>query len=94
MRHPQSFDIEKEEFLCPLCRCLSNAVIPLIPQFHLLQPITSTANSTAAMPQVTLDLSQWLQALMITLKYKKELTEPSAAAAAAAAAARRQRSKR
>merc|ERR1712018_561140 len=38
MRQPQSYDIEKSEFLCPLCRCLSNCVIPLIPQFHLLQP--------------------------------------------------------
>merc|ERR1719228_2361960 len=36
-RHPTSFDIEKSEFLCPLCRSLSNSVIPLIPQYHLLQ---------------------------------------------------------
>ncbi|XP_074600637.1 ubr1 ubiquitin ligase isoform X2 [Brevipalpus obovatus] len=26
-----SFDVDKNEFLCPLCECLSNAVIPLIP---------------------------------------------------------------
>ena len=36
-RHPTSFDTEKSEFLCPLCRSLSNSVIPLIPQYHLLQ---------------------------------------------------------
>ena len=36
-RHPNSFDVEKQEFLCPLCRTLSNSVIPLIPQYHLLQ---------------------------------------------------------
>ena len=36
-RHSTSFDIEKSEFLCPLCRSLSNSVIPLIPQYHLLQ---------------------------------------------------------
>merc|ERR1719419_892270 len=36
-RHPTSFDVEKGEFLCPLCRSLSNSVIPLIPQYHLLQ---------------------------------------------------------
>ena len=35
--HPTSFDVEKSEFLCPLCRSLSNCVIPLIPQYHLLQ---------------------------------------------------------
>ena len=37
--HPQSFDVSKNEFLCPLCRCLSNTVIPIIPQFHVLQPV-------------------------------------------------------
>ena len=40
-RHPTSFDVEKSEFLCPLCRSLSNSVIPLIPQYHLLQLPTS-----------------------------------------------------
>jgi len=45
-RHPTSFDIEKSEFLCPLCRSLSNSVIPLIPQYHLLQlPGTSNSDS-------------------------------------------------
>lgn len=38
-RHPTSFDVEKSEFLCPLCRSLSNTVIPLIPQYHLLQKL-------------------------------------------------------
>ena len=36
-RHSTSFNVEKSEFLCPLCRSLSNSVIPLIPQYHLLQ---------------------------------------------------------
>jgi hypothetical protein len=35
-RHPPSFDTDKSEFLCPLCRTISNTVIPLIPQFHLV----------------------------------------------------------
>ncbi|XP_022906723.2 E3 ubiquitin-protein ligase UBR2 [Onthophagus taurus] len=37
LRHPASFDIEKQEFLCPLCECLSNTAIPLLPSltnFH------------------------------------------------------------
>merc|ERR1719318_1076690 len=47
-RHPTSFDIEKSEFLCPLCRSLSNSVIPLIPQYHLLQlPGTGSAAGEA-----------------------------------------------
>ena len=44
-RHPTSFDVEKSEFLCPLCRSLSNTVIPLIPQYHLLQ-LPGSGNTT------------------------------------------------
>lgn len=47
-RHPTSFDVEKQEFLCPLCRSLSNSVVPLIPQYHLLQQPTSSGET----PQV------------------------------------------
>lgn len=31
-RSPQTFDVEKKEFLCPLCRCLSNGVMPVTPE--------------------------------------------------------------
>ena len=41
----QSFDVSKSEFLCPLCRCLSNTVIPIIPQFHVLQPVTAPSDT-------------------------------------------------
>lgn len=30
-RAPGSFIIDRQEFLCPLCRCLSNAVLPISP---------------------------------------------------------------
>lgn len=33
-RSPGSFITEKKEFLCPLCRCLSNAVLPITPALH------------------------------------------------------------
>ncbi|XP_058811002.1 E3 ubiquitin-protein ligase UBR1 isoform X2 [Topomyia yanbarensis] len=33
-RTPVLFDIEKREFLCPLCRCLSNALLPLLPSLN------------------------------------------------------------
>lgn len=52
-RHPASFDIDKEEWLCPLCRCLSNTVMPLIPQYFLLQqpqsggPLQSTEQTNS-----------------------------------------------
>ncbi|XP_057659801.1 E3 ubiquitin-protein ligase UBR2 isoform X1 [Diorhabda carinulata] len=38
LRHPASFDVDKQEFLCPLCECLSNTVLPLIPPLSILQP--------------------------------------------------------
>lgn len=38
LRHPTSFDIDKQEFLCPLCECLSNTVLPLVPPLCSLQP--------------------------------------------------------
>ncbi|XP_033841359.1 E3 ubiquitin-protein ligase UBR2 isoform X2 [Periophthalmus magnuspinnatus] len=40
LRGHTSFDVENGEFLCPLCECLSNTVIPLLP------PATSPATST------------------------------------------------
>ena len=46
--HPQSFDVNKNEFLCPLCRCLSNTVIPILPQFHVLQqPVLAVVGEEA-----------------------------------------------
>ncbi|XP_043223453.1 E3 ubiquitin-protein ligase UBR2-like [Amphibalanus amphitrite] len=31
LRHNMSYDVQKREFLCPLCQCLSNTVVPLVP---------------------------------------------------------------
>lgn len=33
-----SFNVEKREFLCPLCECLSNTVVPLLPPVCALVP--------------------------------------------------------
>lgn len=41
-RSPGSFDIDKKEFLCPLCRCISNCVIPLTPELSSFGSIAST----------------------------------------------------
>lgn len=40
-RSPGSFDIDKKEFLCPLCRCISNTVLPLTPELSSFGTITS-----------------------------------------------------
>ncbi|KAF3841609.1 hypothetical protein F7725_023560 [Dissostichus mawsoni] len=34
LRGHTSYDVEHGEFLCPLCECLSNTVIPLLPHTH------------------------------------------------------------
>lgn len=36
LRVHTSYDVENGEFLCPLCECLSNTVIPLLPHTHTL----------------------------------------------------------
>ncbi len=69
MRHPHSFDVERQEFLCPMCRRLSNAVMPLIPQFHVLQARTRD--------EAQLGFSEWVQAMQIALSYKRALTSES-----------------
>ncbi|XP_045481079.1 E3 ubiquitin-protein ligase UBR1 [Harmonia axyridis] len=38
LRHPASFDVDKQEYLCPLCECLSNTALPIIPSVNTLQP--------------------------------------------------------
>jgi len=83
-RHPPSFDVDNNEFLCTLCKTISNTVIPIIPQFHLLQPTLKTAAGQEAaegdlgdsgQPPVPIELKfyEWLDALLIAIKYKKEL---------------------
>ena len=36
-RHSNSYDVDKMEYLCPLCEGLSNSVIPIIPYLPTLQ---------------------------------------------------------
>lgn len=55
---------EKKEFLCPLCRCLSNAVLPLIPfQARYLAPADRTVENvlpTAADNVKPMPFDKWL----------------------------------
>lgn len=52
-----SFDVDKSEFLCPLCECLSNAVIPLIPP--------SIYRDSDSEPYVRdINLSDWITSLL------------------------------
>ncbi|KAL4237392.1 hypothetical protein ACF0H5_002110 [Mactra antiquata] len=44
-RHNYSYDIEKNEFLCPLCECISNSVIPVLPAVFPTQNIAGDGSS-------------------------------------------------
>lgn len=43
-RSQGNFTTDKKEFLCPLCRCLSNAVIPIIPSLSRIGPKSTNQN--------------------------------------------------
>lgn len=62
LRQPASFDVEKHEYLCPLCECLSNTVLPVLPSLGILQPTPSN--------QPDLSFDSWLDAMNSVLKCK------------------------
>ncbi|KAL1114922.1 hypothetical protein AAG570_007745 [Ranatra chinensis] len=66
LRQPSSFDIEKNEYLCPLCECLNNTVLPLI-------PMLSTLPNAKSKESVELTFANWLDASLIAIKHKKKL---------------------
>lgn len=70
IRQPSSFDVEKNEFVCPLCECLSNTVLPLIPALGTLQQEGQDIFS--------LNLDEWLSSLIIALKHKKRIQKSKA----------------
>ena len=51
LRSPQNFNALRQEFLCPMCRRLSNTVIPLIPQLHTMQRIPNSTKSDEKMSE-------------------------------------------
>lgn len=55
-----SFDISKHEFLCPLCECLCNVVIPVTP--HIRRTISP------ASIQTDLSMDRWLQGMHLILQ--------------------------
>ncbi|KAK4886967.1 hypothetical protein RN001_003238 [Aquatica leii] len=61
LRHPASFDIDKHEFLCPLCECLSNTVLPLIPPLSLIQQ---------SLRKNYINFEEWLSCMTVTLNNK------------------------
>ncbi|XP_052769327.1 E3 ubiquitin-protein ligase UBR2-like isoform X1 [Mya arenaria] len=58
-RHHYSYDIEKLEFLCPLCECISNTVIPVLPG--------ASGTAIDRSPNVQLSFSDWLDGIHKTV---------------------------
>ena len=51
--------------------------MPLIPQFHILQPPRAEGDNDSPDP-ILLGFSDWVEALLIALKYKREISEAKA----------------
>lgn len=80
-RTPVLFDVEKNEFLCPLCRFLSNSVLPLVPAL----PTLNEGPNDLKRALDSLDFNSWLEIMdeftaQLPLEYplegdfKKEVT--------------------
>ncbi|XP_060866207.1 E3 ubiquitin-protein ligase UBR2 [Metopolophium dirhodum] len=65
LRHSLSFDVHKNEYLCPLCEGLCNTVIPLLP------PISSFTESESMKTFENLTFENWLEGLNMALKQSK-----------------------
>lgn len=61
LRQPTSFDVERQEFLCPLCECIANTVIPVLPK----RPTCKRKE-----PELTFD--RFLFSLQTILKLRKK----------------------
>ena len=57
-----SFDVDKAEYLCPLCECLSNTVIPILPP-----PSELMLSSSKRFIQEEMSMSDWIKALFASV---------------------------
>ncbi|XP_057372526.1 E3 ubiquitin-protein ligase UBR2-like isoform X1 [Daphnia carinata] len=66
-RQSASFDVERHEFLCPLCKSLSNAVLPILPN----RSASSVRPSGSEAGQA--DMSIWLEGLQLLADNSREM---------------------
>ncbi|XP_077283397.1 ubr1 ubiquitin ligase isoform X2 [Arctopsyche grandis] len=66
LRQPAPFNVEKQEFLCPLCESLSNTVLPLIPS---LESINYQYESNVK-DERDITFDEWVYGLKTVLKLK------------------------
>lgn len=60
-RSPGSFDIDKKEFLCPLCRCLSNCVLPLTQSVPRIYTLNGGVLKPREQPNEIMPFGEWLE---------------------------------
>ena len=66
-RQSASFDVERHEFLCPLCKSLSNTVLPILPN----RSASSVRPSGSEAGQA--DMSIWLEGLQLLADNSREV---------------------
>ena len=66
-RQSASFDVERHEFLCPLCKSLSNAVLPILPNRSTAGFRLSNSEAGQA------DMSIWLEGLQLLAENSREI---------------------
>lgn len=74
LRAPGSFDIDKKEFLCPLCRCLSNTVMPL--SQSLAKVYAGSGGPKERLP-ITMEFGPWLEVMRSGEVFQGPLSEVS-----------------
>jgi len=70
-RQLQLFDTERNECLCPMCTCLQNAVLPVLPPVFLFTSEVSTFHAESE-PSVA-EFETWLDLLFFNRKYVRTL---------------------
>lgn len=66
-RQSASFDVERHEFLCPLCKGLSNAVLPIL-------PYRSTPGARQSHGES--DINVWLEGLHLLTRSSRKVDSP------------------
>lgn len=64
-RQSSSYDVERHEFLCPLCKSLSNAVLPILPNRSASRSSGSEAGQA--------DMNIWLEGLQLLAENSREI---------------------
>ncbi|XP_074531459.1 E3 ubiquitin-protein ligase UBR2 isoform X2 [Halichoeres trimaculatus] len=78
LRGHTSYDVENGEFLCPLCECLSNTVIPLLPHTHSPHPCVDHPSLEAWIKTTSQQIAALHSAHRKQSDDGAEMTEPAA----------------